>query len=91
MDSTGREHLVHSILLRLKIPLFRYMEMEPSSTILMDFASSEVVDFLCEVVYGSDRWFIKIARGGFGVKANSTSYRTNVVLVLKQLFHQSYC
>ena len=60
MDSTGREHLVHSTLLRLKIPLFRYMEIEPSSTILMDFASPEVVEFLCEVVYGSDRWFNQI-------------------------------
>ena len=57
VDSTGREHPVHSTLLRLKIPLFCYMEMEPNSTILMDFASPEVVDFLCEVVYGSDRWF----------------------------------
>ena len=60
MDSTGREHLVHSTLLRLKIPLFRCMEIEPSSTILMDFASPEVVELLCEVVYGSDRWFIQI-------------------------------
>ena len=55
MDSTGRERPVHSTLLRLKIPLFRNFEIEPSSKILMDFASPALVDFICELVYGEDR------------------------------------
>ena len=57
VDSTGRAHPVHSTLIRLKIPIFRDIDMESSSTIMMDFASPDVVDLICEMVYGLDRWF----------------------------------
>lgn len=55
VDSKGVAHPVHSTLLRLKIPLFRNMEMGSSSTIMMDCASPDVVDLICELVYNMDR------------------------------------
>ena len=55
VDSKGVSHPVHSTLLRLKIPLFRYMDMGSSSTIVMDCASPDVVDLICQLVYNMDR------------------------------------
>ena len=52
VDCTGRVHSVHSTMLRLKIPAFRHL---PKFTkVLMDFASPEVVQLICELSYGME-------------------------------------
>ena len=60
VDAEGKQHPVHSTLLRLKIPLFRDIEFSPeSSTVYMDFASPELVELLCDIAYGMDRFCVR--------------------------------
>ena len=82
MDSKGVSHPVHSTLLRLKIPLFRYMDMGSSSTIVMDCASPDVVDLICQLVYNMDTLLLDV---------NGSRILKFFKIIVYKLFHIEKC
>ena len=59
VDSGGNHHPVHSFLLVMKFPLFRGLPDQKIKSVTLAEASSEVVELLVEMAYGSDRYDAK--------------------------------
>ena len=56
MDSGGTKHPIHSFLLLLKFPIFRRLPEQKIRSITLADASSELVELLVDIAYGSDRF-----------------------------------
>ena len=56
VDSGGNHHPVHSFLLVMKFPMFRGLPDQKIKSVTLAEASSEVVELLVEMAYGSDRY-----------------------------------
>ena len=56
VDSSGKHHPVHSFLLLMKFPMFRGLPDQKIRCVTLAEASSEVVELLVEMAYGSDRF-----------------------------------
>ena len=55
VDSSGKQHKVHSFLLVMKFPIFRGLPDQKIRSVTLAEASSEVVELLVEMAYGLDR------------------------------------
>ena len=55
VDSSGKQHMVHSFLLVMKFPIFRGLPDQKIRSVTLAEASSEVVELLVEMAYGLDR------------------------------------
>ena len=55
VDSSDKQHMVHSFLLVMKFPIFRGLPDQKIRSVTLAEASSEVVELLVEMAYGLDR------------------------------------
>ena len=55
VDSSGKQHMVHSFLLVMKFPVFHGLPDQKIRSVTLAEASSEVVELLVEMAYGLDR------------------------------------
>ena len=54
VDRDGQQHPVHSMLLRLKYPVFQ--NLQEFTTVTLDDVSSSVVRLIIDIAYGTDRF-----------------------------------
>ena len=57
VDKDGRKHPVHSMLLRLKYPVFQ--NLQEFTSVTLDDVSSSAVRLIIDIAYGTDRFWHK--------------------------------